>query len=67
MIYATIRKKHPSKQAPTIREMIRMIASLGGFLGRKSDGEPGIKSLWQGLERCQERLMGAEIIQSLKA
>lgn len=67
IIYATIRKKRPPKQAPTIREMIRMIASLGGFLGRKSDGEPGIKSLWQGLERCQERLMGAEIIQSLKA
>lgn len=35
---------------PTLREAIRMVAPLGGFLGRKSDGEPGIKSLWLGLQ-----------------
>ena len=23
-----------------------MIAKLGGFLGRKGDGEPGVKTLW---------------------
>ncbi|HEV2146594.1 MAG TPA: IS4 family transposase, partial [Longimicrobiaceae bacterium] len=27
------------------------IASFGGFLGRKGDGEPGVKSLWIGLRR----------------
>jgi len=27
------------------------IAKLGGFLGRKNDGEPGIKCLWKGLKR----------------
>jgi hypothetical protein len=26
---------------PTLREAVRMVASLGGFLGRKGDGEPG--------------------------
>ena len=26
-----------------------MIAQLGGFLGRKGDGEPGAKTLWLGL------------------
>lgn len=36
---------------PTLRQAIRWIAKLGGFLGRKGDGEPGIKSLWQGLQR----------------
>ena len=30
---------------------MRMVASLGGFLGRKSDGEPGTKSLWLGLQQ----------------
>ena len=37
-------------QPPNLREAIRMIASLGGFLGRKSDGEPGTKTLWLGLQ-----------------
>jgi len=38
-------------QPPSLRQAIRWIAQLGGFLGRKGDGEPGIKSLWQGLQR----------------
>ena len=41
-------------QPPTLREAIRMVASLGGFLGRKSDGEPGTKSLWLGLQRLDD-------------
>jgi len=28
-----------------------MVAALGGFMGRKGDGEPGIKTLWLGLQR----------------
>jgi hypothetical protein len=31
-----------------------MVASLGGFLGRKGDGEPGTKSLWLGLQRLDD-------------
>jgi hypothetical protein len=27
------------------------IAKLGGFLGRKGDGEPGAKVLWRGFRR----------------
>ena len=41
----------PPKKTPTLREAMRMVASLGGFLGRKSDGEPGTKSLWLGLQK----------------
>ncbi len=36
---------------PSIREVTRIVAGLGGFLGRKGDGEPGVKSLWVGLQR----------------
>ena len=31
----------PPGEPPTLRETIRMVATLGGFLGRKGDGEPG--------------------------
>jgi hypothetical protein len=44
----------PPDQPPTLREAIRMVASLGGFLGRKSDGEPGTKSLWLGIQRLDD-------------
>jgi hypothetical protein len=37
--------------------MIRLIASLGGFLGRKSDGEPGAKSLWIKLHPAQRAML----------
>jgi Transposase Tn5 dimerisation domain len=34
--------------------MIRSIAQLGGFLARKSDGEPGTQTLWRGLQRMDD-------------
>jgi hypothetical protein len=41
-------------QAPNLHTAMRMVASLGGFLGRKGDGEPGTKSLWLGLQRLDD-------------
>ena len=35
---------------PTIREAVRLIAQLGGFLARKSDGEPGVLTIARGWE-----------------
>ena len=32
----------------TVRRFTHEVAKLGGFLGRKSDGEPGWRTLWQG-------------------
>lgn len=40
----------PPERPPSLREAMHMVASLGGFLGRKSDGEPGTKTLWLGLQ-----------------
>ncbi|WP_419892544.1 IS4 family transposase [Paenibacillus xylanexedens] len=42
-------KTLPSKP-PTLRESVIALAKLGGFLGRKSDGDPGAKVLWRGLQ-----------------
>ncbi len=43
-----------SNQVPTLREMIHSVATLGGFLGRKGDGEPGAQTLWLGLQRLDD-------------
>lgn len=44
--------KNPSlpEKPPTLREATRMVAGIGGFLGRKSDGEPGTQSIWLGMQ-----------------
>jgi hypothetical protein len=44
----------PPAKPPTLREATRMVAALGGFLGRRSDGEPGTESLWIGLQRLDD-------------
>lgn len=38
----------PPVQSLTLREVVRMIGSLGGHLLRKGDGEPGMTVLWRG-------------------
>lgn len=53
-------KKKPPVETPTLREVIRQIAMLGGFLGRKGDGEPGVKTLWLGFARLRDFVEGAE-------
>ena len=42
------------KITPSTHQAIRWIAQLGGFLGRKSDGEPGIVVIWRGWKRLQD-------------
>ncbi len=44
----------PPENPPTLREAIHMVASLGSFLGRKCDGEPGTQTLWLGLQRLDD-------------
>ena len=39
---------------PTMQEAVSMIARLGGFLGRKGDKDPGVKTLWIGLRRLSD-------------
>lgn len=60
--YLLAKKTRPAS-SPTLNEMIRLIASLGGFLGRKSDGEPGAKTLWIGLQRTVD---AASTIQAIR-
>ena len=44
----------PPTIIPSLHEAVVMIAKLGGFLARKSDGEPGVKTIWRGLRRLHD-------------
>lgn len=46
------KKKMPAK-TPTVNDVIRLIAQIGGFLARKGDGDPGAKTIWRGLDKVQ--------------
>jgi len=54
----THRTPKPPLQPPTLKDAVLMIAKLGGFLGRKSDGKPGIIVIWRGLRRLQDIVEG---------
>jgi hypothetical protein len=45
---------HVPERPPTIGEAVVWIAQLGGFLARKSDGNPGPMTLWRGLQRLND-------------
>lgn len=51
-------KIHPGKvlppDAPRLEDAIRWIAQLGGFLARKSDGNPGPIVIWRGWKRLSD-------------
>ena len=43
----------PPRRPPTVRQAVRWIAQLGGFLGRRRDGEPGPIVIWRGLQQLR--------------
>lgn len=54
-LYILIHKsaKLPQKP-PSLQEAVSWIGKLGGHLGRKSDGPPGVKTVWIGYQKVCE-------------
>lgn len=46
----------------TVGGFFRSLAMLGGFLGRKHDGDPGWMTIWRGFRKLTEALRGAEAV-----
>jgi len=44
----------PPADPPTLRQAVHWIAHLGGFPGRRQDGEPGVIVLWRGLQHLAD-------------
>lgn len=67
-LYATIHHQpYPDATPPTLAQAVNWIARLGGFLGRKGDGSPGVKVLWRGLSRLHDIVMGWLAFESLNS
>lgn len=45
----------------TVYEFFRQLAILGGFIGRKHDGEPGWQTIWRGYLKLHQTNVGIEL------
>lgn len=59
--YAKVYKKAPPKTPITLGVMVALVAKLGGFLARKSDGSPGPKTIWRGMRKLNNFIEAEEI------
>ena len=48
-------------QSLTPQQFWRTIAKRGGFIGRKSDGQPGWQTIWKGWMEVMKLVQGLEI------
>jgi transposase Tn5 family protein/transposase-like protein len=66
-LYMLIHKNNniPDKP-PTLGQAVAWIGKLGGHLGRKSDGPPGLKTVWLGYQRVCDAESFYNIFKQLK-
>lgn len=58
------RTRQKTAAVQTIAEAVRVVAQLGGYLGRKNDRPPGVKVLWRGLKALHHMLQGFLLAQN---
>lgn len=68
-VLLTVRYPHSPLPAepPSVREAIRLVAQLGGFLARTGDGEPGEKTIWRGFRRLVDMVFAWHIFNAVTA
>ena len=52
---------------PTLDQVTRLVAHLGGFLAHTGDGEPGVKTIWLGMQRILDFAAGVRFSRELQA
>ena len=50
----------PPEIPPPLGQVVRLIAGFGGFLGRKQDGHPGPKAIWEGMQKVRAFALALE-------
>ncbi|AOA58914.1 IS4 family transposase [Acinetobacter larvae] len=60
--YKLYYEKKPPTKPPKLKQMVSIIAQLGGHMGRKGDGDPGVKTIWRGLMLVQTSLHMVNIL-----
>jgi Transposase DNA-binding/Transposase DDE domain len=58
VLETVVRLQGGSANSMTADQFWRAVAGLGGFLGRRKDGDPGWQTLWRGWQRLQDLCWG---------
>lgn len=66
MVWLMKTKTQPPADPPSLRQITHFLAGLGGFLGRKGDGEPRVKTVWEGYSKLLHHLEAAEMTQRVE-
>lgn len=53
-VWTVVRQEPLPPTPPVLSVMLALVASLGGHLGRKGDGPPGVQTMWIGLQRMTD-------------
>lgn len=57
--------KRPKPDTPLLRDVVPLVASLGGYIIRKGQGPAGPKTLWQGWQHVRMAVVGLELAREL--
>lgn len=53
-VYQVVHRNAPPAITPTLAEMVKIVAQLGGYVNRKRDDPPGPQTIWLGLQRVHD-------------
>jgi hypothetical protein len=53
-VWQVVQRQDPPPQPPTLGEMVRLVAQLGGYVNRKRSDPPGPQTIWLGLQRLHD-------------
>jgi Transposase DNA-binding/Transposase Tn5 dimerisation domain len=53
-IWKFVKREDPPDKPPTLSEMVRLVAQLGGYVNRKREDPPGPQTVWIGLQRLHD-------------
>jgi hypothetical protein len=57
-VYIVTKRTAAPHKPPPLSAMVAMITEWGGFTNRKTDGHPGPKTIWIGLQRAKDFARG---------
>jgi hypothetical protein len=60
-VYHVVRRERPPSHPPTLQEMVRMVAQLGGYVNKRRDDPPGPQTVWLGIQRMHDMAQCWEI------
>lgn len=55
--YRVLYREKPPRTPPSLQTMIRIVAQLGGYVNRVREDEPGLQTLWRGMQRLNDMTM----------